>query len=150
MKQTSEGIHATDNIRNNWVFGLREMTTKAGKDILKTLLNILGDTDATSRTSENLVSKTILKNISSTMSDRASTQTKFSELLEVFRTDIIREDPGDQWDDMPTEAQTSVSKLCHLFCSLHALLHMAETCSKSLVELENDLFDDAPILDKSF
>ena len=126
------------------------MITKAGKDILKTLLNIFGDIDATSRTSENPVSKTILKNISSTMSDRASTQTKFNELLEVFRTDIIREDLGDHWDDMSTEEQTSVSKLCNFFCSIHALVHMAETCSKSLVELKNYLFDDAPILDIFF
>ena len=72
-----EGMHVTDSSGNYWVLGLREMTTKAGKDILKSLLNIMGDIDATSRTSENPVSRTILKNISSIMSDRASTQTKF-------------------------------------------------------------------------
>ena len=106
-----EGMHATDSSGNYWVLGLHEMTTKAGKDILKTLLNILGGIEATSRNSENPVSKTILKNISSTMSDRASTQTKFNELSEVHRTDVIKEDLGDQWDNMSNEEQTSVSEL---------------------------------------
>ena len=84
------------------------------------------------------------------MSDRASTQTQFNELLGIFRTDIIKEGLGNHWDDMSIEEQTSVRKLCNFFCSLHALVHMAEICSSVLVELENDLFDDAPILDKSF
>jgi len=49
------------------------MTTKAGKYVLKCLLNILGDIDSVGNTSENQASTTILKNIASTMSDRAST-----------------------------------------------------------------------------
>ena len=68
----------------------------------------------------------------------------------MFRTDIIKEDLGDHWDDLSTEEQTSVSNLCNFFCSLHALVHMAEICSKALIEFENEPFDDPPILDKSF
>ena len=40
-----EGMHATDCVGTYWVLGVREMTTKAGKDILYTLQTILGDID---------------------------------------------------------------------------------------------------------
>ncbi|WAQ97662.1 hypothetical protein MAR_030352 [Mya arenaria] len=82
-----EGIHATDENGNYWVLGVREISTKAGKDVLQTLQQILGDIDVVSELSENPASIQILKNISSTMSDRASTQIKFNQLLEDFRTD---------------------------------------------------------------
>ena len=126
------------------------MTTKAGKYVLKCLLNILGDIDTVGNTSENQASKTILKNIASTMSDRASTQVKFNELLEVFRTEVFKEELGEQWDAMTEDEQMSISHLCNFFCSLHALVHMADVCSKTLVETDNLTFDEAPNLEKSF
>ncbi|XP_053392120.1 uncharacterized protein LOC128554835 [Mercenaria mercenaria] len=143
-----EGIHATDEDGNYWVLGVREISTKAGKDVLQTLLTILGDIDSVSETADNQASREILKHISSTMSDRASTQIKFNQLLEEFRKEVLKEDLGEQWDTMTNEEQLSISRLCNFFCSLHALVHMAETCSKSLVEYEKNI--DAPILDISF
>ena len=145
-----EGMHVADSSGAYWVLGIREMTTKAGKDALKCLVNILEDIDSTGNMSENPASKTILKNIASTMSDRASTQMKFNELLEDFRTEVFKEELGEQWDAMTEEEQLSVSQLCNFFCSLHALVHMADTCSKTLVESDNATFDEAPILDKTF
>ena len=62
----------------------------------------MGDIDATSRISENPVSKTTLKNILSTMSDKTGTHTKFNELLKVFKADFIKDDLGDHWDEMST------------------------------------------------
>ncbi|WAQ97233.1 hypothetical protein MAR_029923 [Mya arenaria] len=143
-----EGIHATDENGNYWVLGVREISTKAGKDVLQTLQQILGDIDVVSELSENPASIQILKNISSTMSDRASTQIKFNQLLEDFRTDVLKEDLGDEWENMTNEEQLSISKLCNIFCSLHALVHMAETCSKSLITYELDI--GPSIFDPSF
>ena len=51
---------------------------------------------------------------------------------------------------MTKEEQLSVSKLCNFFCSPHVFVHMEDTCSKSLLEVEKETFADAPILDKSF
>ena len=45
-------------------------------------MNIKGDIESTGYMSENPAIETILKNIASTMSDRASTQVTFHELLE--------------------------------------------------------------------
>ncbi|WAQ95042.1 SPIN3-like protein [Mya arenaria] len=135
-----EGIHATDESGNYWVLGVREIS----------LHQILGDIDALSESADKPVSREILKNISSTMSDRASTQMKFNQLLEEFRTDVLKEDLGEEWDNMSEEEQLSISKLCNFFCSLHTLVHMAETASKALIEYEVDTGREAPILDPTF
>lgn len=62
-----EGIHATDSDGNYWVVGIREMTTKAEKDIHQTLQTILGDIDSVNTAAENAASKSILTNIVSTI-----------------------------------------------------------------------------------
>lgn len=61
---------------------------------------------------------------------RAETEAKFNEILEEFRTDVLKEDLGENWNIKSAEEQMSISKLCNVFCSLHALVHMAETCDK--------------------
>ncbi|WAR05051.1 SPIN3-like protein, partial [Mya arenaria] len=140
-----EGIHATDESGNYWVLGVREIVTKSGKDVLQSLHQILGDIDALSESADKPVSREILKNISSTMSDRASTQMKFNQLLEEFRTDVLKEDLGEEWDNMSEEEQLSISKLCNFFCSLHTLVHMAEKHPRLSLNMK-----EAPILDPTF
>jgi hypothetical protein len=49
---------------------------------------------------DNLTRKQILLNITSTMSDRATTQLKFNELLEEYRTHILKEEFEEQWAEM--------------------------------------------------
>lgn len=146
-----EGFHIADGEGHLWVLGLRHLTTKSGSDCLKTFQQILSDIDDTSVNSENVVSKEILINISSTMSDRAATQIKFNQLLEEFRTQILTEKLGAAWGEMTDSEQSSISKLNNFFCGLHVLVHAAETASACLVEAEKVLFDsEVPIHDPSF
>jgi len=63
---------------------------------------------------------------------------------------VFKEELREQWDIMTEDEQMSISHLCNFFCSLHALVHMADVCSKTLVETDNLTFDEAPILEKSF
>lgn len=90
-----------------------------------------------------------MKNIVATMSDRASTQMKFNDLLQEFRTEVLREQLP--WNDMSDDEKTKLSRLCNFFCSLHVLVHLVEAAEKSLVETENVIFESKPpIFDPSF
>ena len=70
------------------VLGLRDISSKSGQDVLNTLKLILQDIEEVSVHSDDEAKK-ILLNISSTMSDRASTQIRYNELLEEYRRDIL-------------------------------------------------------------
>ena len=85
FSKTYEGFHAVEGSGRIWILGLRQMTTKSGQNALDTLLDILKDINTVSDESENDTSRSILKTKASTMSDRASTQLKFNQLLEDYR-----------------------------------------------------------------
>ena len=98
-----EGFHAADDSSRMWVLGVRQMVTKSGQNTLDVLNQILRDIDEVCASTDNTLSKTILMNIVSTMSDRAATQIKFNELLEEYRKNILKETMGDSWDIMSVE-----------------------------------------------
>ena len=84
------------------------------------------------------------------MSDSASTEVKFNELLEDYRTSVLPY-TVENYDNLNEESKLSVSKLYNFFCGLHSLVHFAETSNKSLIQVEDEFFDgDSPIHDKSF
>jgi hypothetical protein len=58
---------------------------------MTTFKEILSDISDASQFSDRESSKSILLNIVSTMSDRASTEIKFNELLEDYRANILKE-----------------------------------------------------------
>jgi hypothetical protein len=138
-----QGYHACTSDGKYLVLGLRNIASKSGKSVLSTLQEILSDIDSTSNDSENDVSKRILTNIASTMSDRAATQIKFNELLEDYHKDIL---PLiiDNYDSLTDSERTGLEGLCNFFCGLHVLVHMAETASSCLKEVEMLFFDNAP------
>ena len=74
-----EGFHAADTSGKIWVLGLREIQTKSAKDVHDTFMTILKDIDRQSKESTNEVSRNILFNLSSRMSDRAATEIKLNE-----------------------------------------------------------------------
>ena len=76
-----EGFHAADDSSRMWVLGVRQMVTKSGQNTLDVLNQILRDIDEVCASTDNTLSKTILMNIVSTMSDRAATQIKFNDLF---------------------------------------------------------------------
>ena len=84
------------------------------------------------------------------MSDRASTQIKFNDLLKEYRKDILPLTVKN-YDTMSEAQQLSLGKLCNFFCGLHALVHLAEVASSAAVEAENGFFgEQLPIMDGSF
>ena len=149
--QKFEGFHLCDNQGKLWVLGLRNIVTKGATDTLATFNEILDDISDSSKFSNNDSGKKILLNIVSTMSDRASTQIKFNELLEDYRTTILKEHLSDSWDAMNDAEKSSVTKLNNFFCGLHVLVHTAEVATSCLLEAERGLFEGcAPIYDATF
>ena len=144
-----EGFHASDSDGRLYVLGLREITTKSGQDTLSTFQQILRDIDDVSHNATD-VAKKILVNITCTMSDRASTQIKFNELLEAYRQEVL---PStiENYAQLTDAQRLSLGKLCNFFCGLHALVHLAEVASTALKESDKGFFaDKSPILDGSF
>lgn len=85
-----EGFHVSDKEGQLWVLGMRNIITKGARDTLTTFQEILSDISDASKISNSDAGKKILLNIVSTMSDRASTQIKFNDLLEEYRTNFER------------------------------------------------------------
>ncbi|CAG2220930.1 unnamed protein product [Mytilus edulis] len=146
-----EGYHVSDNEGRLWVLGLRNILTKGAKDTLKTFQEILQDISEVSEVCDHEAGKKVLLNIVSTMSDRASTQIKFNELLEEYRAEILQDQLGESWGQMSDNEKSSVTKLNNFFCSLHVLVHAAETSTACLLEAEGGLFENSPpIYDATF
>lgn len=136
-----EGFHVSDESGQLFVLGVRQLVTKSGQDVMNVLQEILTDINDVSKTVESDISKTILLNIVSTMSDRAATQAKFNSLLEDFRTNVLSETMAEKWCALSEAEQLSISKLNNFFCGLHALVHIAETANECLKICEPILLD---------
>lgn len=138
-----------------YVLGLRDILTKSGEDTLNTLKQILWDLDqlyfdAQDEDSDITISHHILYNLRNTMSDRAATELKFNELLELYRKEILP-DVINNWEELTEDMQTQLSRLNNFFCGLHGLVHIAESANKNLQECEDHHFGGkAPISDQRF
>ncbi|XP_052225068.1 uncharacterized protein LOC127840695 [Dreissena polymorpha] len=129
------------------LLGLQEMATKSSDDTLDTFKNILKDIESVS---SDGVGNKILFNIKNTMSDRASTEKKFNELLKDYRNSILPE-VFNNYDSFCEEEKIAYSKMNNFFCGLHTLVHLAETAQKTLLETEKLHFNnDIPKLNKHF
>jgi len=143
------GYHIRDSDGSFYTLGMRELTTKSGKDTLQVLKEILTDIDEVANDTDNQTSKEILTNISSTMSDSASTEVKFNELLEDFRSTVLPF-TVENYDNLDDAGRASLNKLLNFFCGLHSLIHFAETSNVSMLKVEKELFEgESPIEDKS-
>ena len=144
------GAFATRDSEGNYMLlGLRDMATKSSNDTLDTFKEILSDVNAASD-SETDVGKKILSNIKNTMSDRASTETKFNELLKDFRESVLP-DIVENYDNFNDESKQAVSSMNNFFCGLHTLVHMADVSQKAILETEKAHFDgNIPIDNPSF
>ncbi|XP_053385391.1 uncharacterized protein LOC123527298 [Mercenaria mercenaria] len=138
-----------DNEGNYRVLGLRDMATKSSLDTLDTFKEILSDLDLASE-GESKGGKKILSNIKNTMSDRAATETKFNELLEEYRKEVL---PNvlENYNTLNEESREAIDRINNFFCGLHSIVNMAETCQKTLNEVEIAHFDNkVPIENKHF
>ena len=144
------GAFATRDSEGNYLLlGLRDMATKSSQDTLDTFKEILTDIDNVSK-AEDSVSAKLLSNIKNTMSDRASTETKFNTLLEEYRNEILPTVYAN-YETMNVESQQAISRMNNFFCGLHTLVHMADVSQKSLYEVEKNFFDnEIPIHNSQF
>ena len=84
--------------------------------------------------------KTILANIKSTMSDRASAQKSFNTLLQEYRLGVLPE-VVKNWDNISKEEQLSMARMFNFFCGMHLVVNMAEHISESLKLFEQAHFE---------
>lgn len=133
------GYHISDGDGRFWVLGLRDIPTKSSEDSLATFKEILSDLDDCLTSGE--AGKDILLKIRSTMSDRAATESKFVELLETYRGEVL---PTilENYDEMSEDAKTAMTKLHMFFCGLHSLIQYAEVSVTAVGECEKA--DDLP------
>ena len=145
------GFHIRDNEGHFYTLGLRDLVTKSGKDSLQTFKEILNDIDKTANDTESKISKQILTNITSTMSDSASTEKKFNELLKDYRLSVLPY-TIQNYDHLDEESKKSVGTLMNFFCGMHSLVHIAEVSATSLLKVETELFEpqNPPISDPAF
>lgn len=129
------GINATDSDGRYWVLGLRDLATKSSEDTLSTFKEVLSDIDERTTSTESEPGKLILGNIRSIMSDCASTEKKWHELLELFRKDVLPE-VVDNCDDLTAEDRAPIESLTNFFCGLHSFVQLAEVAGSSLLEVE--------------
>ena len=145
-----EGLHVSDSSGRMYVLGLRDLVSKSGKDTLSTFQQVLRDIESSCNDQDDEKSKAIITNIVTTMSDRAGTQLKFNDLLEEYSRQILPL-TIENYEVFTEQQRMEMGKLCNFLCGLHALVHLAETASRSLVETEKGFFEDnPPIYDKSF
>ncbi|MES9902781.1 MAG: hypothetical protein ABW168_08870, partial [Sedimenticola sp.] len=144
------GAFATRDEKGNYsVLGLRDMATKSSHDTLETFKDILDDIENISENSKNN-GKKILTNIKNTMSDRAATETKFNQLLETYRNEILPDVIVD-YDTLDAEEKLVISHMNNFFCGLHTLVHMADAAQKSIYETEHSHFEGhIPIQNPAF
>ena len=112
------------------LLGLRQMSSKASKTELDTLKSILDDVNQrceslTHSNSDMDKRVEILRKINSTMSDRAATEISFKELLNTYRSDLMK-DHVDHFDSMSPEEQYLITRMFNFFCGLHLLVNIAE------------------------
>ncbi|XP_060765350.1 uncharacterized protein LOC132873624 [Neoarius graeffei] len=127
------GYHLSGADGRFWVLGLRDIPSKSSVDCLSTFKEILGDLDDC--VASNQAGKDILLRIRSTMSDRAATESKFVELLELYRREVLAT-VLEGCDDLSEDAKTATAKLHMFFCGLHSLIQYAETSIAAIAECE--------------
>ena len=73
------------------------------------------------------------------MSDRASTETTFNELLKNYRESVLPE-VIENYKNLNEESKQAVRNMNNFFCALHTLVHMADASQKSIYKTEKAHF----------
>ena len=130
------GFHASDKEKNMYVLGIRDMATKSATDTLETFKEVLIDINEIKvKETASDVGKIILSNIANTMSDRASTEEKWHNLLEEYRKEILPE-VQENWHLLSDEEKRPMEKLQNFYRGLHSYVQAAEVTASALKELE--------------
>ena len=132
------GYHLSDNDKRYYTLGLRDIATKSANDTLSTFKELLHDLDDVQE--ETDAGKKILTNIKNTMSDRAATELKWHELLNVHRKEVL---PSmvENWDSLTDDAKAPLENITSFFCGLHSLIQYAEVSEQALSSIEEQYSD---------
>ena len=128
----------------SFTLGIREVVRGSAQATLDEMATILQELTniACSQTCSDVGNK-ILSNIKSTMSDRASVECSFNELLTEYRATILPT-VVEGWSDLLEEEQLSMSRMYNFFCGMHLIVSMAEHTAEALKLFENSHFEGKP------
>lgn len=116
--KTYQTFLISDEDKNVYFLGLRDMLDKAASTTLDVFKNILDDiSDVCEQNRQNNITSPghgILCNIRDFMSDRAQTNIAFNDLLEQYRLDIM---PNfiNNWNELSADERTMTSKVNNFF-----------------------------------
>lgn len=137
---TYNAFLVTDEHKNPYLLGIREMANKSGATTLETLNEILRDLTSIEGTGTDTGSK-ILFSIRNFMSDRAKTNCTFATLLETYREKVYPQ-VKDNLDNMSLNEQKVCIKLNHFLCGLHLLVNFAEISAQMLHKFDSMTFGE--------
>ncbi|KAK3106600.1 hypothetical protein FSP39_023288 [Pinctada imbricata] len=130
------------------MLGLREMLNKSGACTLDTMKEILHDISEHCKNLEGKGDKgpglKILNNIKCTMSDRASTEKHFNNLLKTYHEEILP-DVIDGFTEMSADERELCGKMHNFFCGLHLLVAIADVCEETLKKFQKNFLDGKDI-----
>lgn len=129
------GFQVSTSDEGSYTLGLSEVSNGCADTMLVTLNEILQQVEQTcstdSASSITDVGNKILMNISNTMSDRASAQKSFNEMLEAYRKEVLPE-VASNWSDLSVDEQDSMTTMYHFFCGVHLSGNMAEHAAEAI------------------
>ena len=94
----------------SYFLGLREMVNKSSGSAFDTMLEILQDFTNAAKADDSAVGDRIIAHIANTMSDRASTEKAFNQLLEEYRLKIMPK-VTDSWELLSEQQRTACGKI---------------------------------------
>lgn len=127
----------SDEDKNVYCLGLRDMCNKSSHTTLETFKEILSDiSEVCNENIDNTIGDKILCNLQNFMSDRAKTNIAFTDLLVDYRKEIMPQILK-SWDDLDFEQQDACCRVNNFFCGLHLLVNFAESSSSVLKNYES-------------
>ena len=133
-------------MHDTYTLGMHEVASGSAQSMLDKVKEILDDLSASASTSNGKDTQTvseIVTRIKSTMSDRASTEMSFNELLTNYRAEIL---PlvVKNWEEL-SQKENSLSEMYNFFCGIHFVVSMAETTSEAICLFEKAHHKDSEL-----
>ena len=137
--------YQASTVHDTYTLGMREVASGSAQSMLKKVKEILDDLSASASTSSDKDTQTateIVTRIKSTMSDQASTEKSFNELLANYRAEIL---PlvVKTWEELSQKEKESMSEMYNFFCGIHFV--MAETASEAIRLFKNAHHEDSEL-----
>ena len=125
----------------SFTLGIREVVSGTAQATLDQFSMILHELSSITACSE--IGNKVLASIKSTMSDRASVEKSFNELLASYRSEIL---PlvVHNWSELLEDEQLSMARMYNFFCGMHLVVSIAEYTSEAFKLFETAHFAGEP------